>query len=232
VSTVGVETERWVLQLPDVENGLQLQVWDFAGQMEYYASHQLYLSDAHAIYLLVADLSRSRPDDFAAQLNYWLGMLLCKKSPERVAANHLPARIVFVGTHVDKITGRTTATEQSRVLQMHRDGVLASAALSRLGPFLMQSGVAVDYREQPTLDRLRDVVIAAARDITGGGYTVPRRYYALQPIIDALRRDLRPVPILSLSRLMDEARRREPTVFSAAVVPDDDEKLLEAAVRF
>lgn len=80
---------------------LEVSVWDFAGQADYYASHQLFLSKG-SLFLLVVDLSALYRDvteeentiDPHGRVHRWLEMLQLRVPGAAVA---------LVGTHKDDI---------------------------------------------------------------------------------------------------------------------------------
>lgn len=98
--TVGIEiTPDW---RPLNEGPLQVSIWDFAGQADYYSSHQLFLTKG-ALFLLVVDLRafseevQSGVDNFTdrrGRIYWWLEMLNM-----RVPG----AAIALVGSHVDQM---------------------------------------------------------------------------------------------------------------------------------
>ncbi|CAN0244153.1 unnamed protein product [Pylaiella littoralis] len=98
--TVGIEiTPDWK---PLAEGPLQVSVWDFAGQADYYASHQLFLTEG-ALFLLVVDLHLFSEEmgsdatnftDTRGRVYWWLEMLHM-----RVPG----AAIALVGSHVDEM---------------------------------------------------------------------------------------------------------------------------------
>ncbi|CAN0014690.1 unnamed protein product [Pylaiella littoralis] len=112
--TVGIEiTPDW---RPLDAGPLQISIWDFAGQADYYSSHQLFLTEG-ALFLLVVDLYafsnevQSGVDNFTdphGRIYWWLEMLHM-----RVPG----AAIALVGSHVD---------------DMEKDGLDADLAARRL----------------------------------------------------------------------------------------------------
>ncbi|CAN0432355.1 unnamed protein product, partial [Hapterophycus canaliculatus] len=99
--TVGIEiTPEWK---PLEEARLQISVWDFAGQADYYVSHQLFLTEG-ALFLLVVDLRKfsteieSDADNFTdtGRCVYWWLDMLHMRVPG--------AAIALVGSHVDQMT--------------------------------------------------------------------------------------------------------------------------------
>ncbi len=97
--TVGIEiTPDW---RPSGDT-LQVSVWDFAGQADYYTSHQLFLTKG-ALFLLVVDLHafsqevRSGVNNYTdprGRIYWWLEMLQM-----RVPG----AALVLVGSHTDEM---------------------------------------------------------------------------------------------------------------------------------
>ncbi|CAM9185767.1 unnamed protein product, partial [Laminaria digitata] len=92
--TIGVEVTEWK---PRADLPLSVSLWDFAGQADYYASHQIFLTKG-ALFLLVVDLSelvtrrRQGVDDPCGAIFRWLDIL-----HERVPG----ADVALVGTHTD-----------------------------------------------------------------------------------------------------------------------------------
>ncbi|CAN0171033.1 unnamed protein product [Scytosiphon promiscuus] len=95
--TVGIEITDW---RPLDEGPLRVSVWDFAGQADYYSSHQLFLTKG-ALFLLVVDLHafskevQRAVDDFTdprGRIYWWLEMLYMRVPGAAVA---------LVGSHVD-----------------------------------------------------------------------------------------------------------------------------------
>lgn len=100
--TVGIEiTPSW---RPLDEGPLQACVWDFAGQADYYSSHQLFLTKG-ALFVLVVDLHEFFEEvrdaeveetftDRGRRIYWWLEML----------AMRVPgAAVVLVGSHADEM---------------------------------------------------------------------------------------------------------------------------------
>jgi serine/threonine protein kinase/GTPase SAR1 family protein len=92
-------------------------VWDFAGQVEYYMTHSLFMSE-RAIYMLLwkrpNQLQRSVSDEERAGIVMWLQML---------AAAVPNARIVVIGTHRETPRAGESATEYSACYQDLADEV-------------------------------------------------------------------------------------------------------------
>ena len=126
--TVGIEiTPDW---RPLIEGPLQVNIWDFAGQADYYSSHQLFLTKG-ALFLLVVDLHafskevESGVDNYTdprRRIFWWLEMLHMQVPG---------AAIALVGSHVD---------------DMEQEGVDVDLAGSRL-----YTGEALRFFRRPCL---------------------------------------------------------------------------------
>jgi len=55
----------------------QFDVWDFPGQAQHYATHNLFLSDWQCVFVIVCDVSLS---NWESRLEYWMSFLRCKSS--------------------------------------------------------------------------------------------------------------------------------------------------------
>ena len=88
-------------------------VYDFAGQQEYYSSHDAVLEQvmrrSAAIYLCVVDLSESK-EKICESLHYWLSFIdnACSTAEGR-------SHVVIIGSHADQVT--SSVEEKSSLLQ-------------------------------------------------------------------------------------------------------------------
>ena len=93
VSTLHKELEPGIMektfeQLPD------MTYWDFAGQLEYSAAHDFFLSTRQAVYVIIYSVMDDR-DSQVHQVAYWLRTVSTR------ASQHV--RFIIVGTKVDQI---------------------------------------------------------------------------------------------------------------------------------
>ncbi|CAM9907097.1 unnamed protein product [Chrysoparadoxa australica] len=102
VSTVGICTYSWKPPL-SATTPLEMVLWDFAGQHEYYAYHQLFLTHG-ALYLLVVNLCSV---DEGRDVTRWLDALL-SRVPDSVT--------MLVGTHSDLVEDAEEAMARLREL--------------------------------------------------------------------------------------------------------------------
>jgi len=86
---------------------LELSFWDFAGQLEYSAAHDFFLSTRQAIYVAVYSVLDDN-ESITQQLLYWLSVI-----PEPTSSH---VRLIIVGTKIDLIL----SSELQAVLQSKR----------------------------------------------------------------------------------------------------------------
>lgn len=84
----------------DGDDAIIFNIWDFAGQEEYYCTHQFFLS-SFALFIVVVDVSAKIDPKWRERLNFWLYSV-------RVQAPNAP--IFLVGTHTDKMQKGTVIT--------------------------------------------------------------------------------------------------------------------------
>ena len=73
---------------------LEMSFWDFAGQLEYSAAHEFFLSERQAVYVVVYNVLED-DDSIQQQLLYWLSVI-----PK---AESSLVRLVIVGTKIDLV---------------------------------------------------------------------------------------------------------------------------------
>ena len=90
-STIGVDIGEWAYRPSMFKPTFYFSVWDFAGQEEYYATHQVFLSK-RSLYLAVWNVMDGK--DGIAELKPWLNNIIVR-APE--------SQIIVIGTHLDKL---------------------------------------------------------------------------------------------------------------------------------
>eukprot|EP00729_Bicosta_minor_P006417 gene6417-2760_t len=97
VWTDGIEVESWTA------GGYQL--WDFAGQLEYYPAHQFFLSASNTVYLLVADASKGK-EHCLLRLQHWISFVRSAVAGDDAwygdgLNQRAPVHVLIVATHTD-----------------------------------------------------------------------------------------------------------------------------------
>ena len=90
-STVGVDVSKWWHKPSPEKKPFHFSIWDFAGQQEYYATHQCFLSQ-RSLYLLVFNLNDG--DAGVQELKPWLNNIALR-------APH--SCVIIIGTHLDEV---------------------------------------------------------------------------------------------------------------------------------
>ena len=91
-STVGVDISKWKYTPAYNKKTFHFSIWDFAGQEEYYATHQCFLSK-RSLYLLVWNVTEG--DAGVADLKPWLNNISVR-APDSC--------VIVVGTFLDKVS--------------------------------------------------------------------------------------------------------------------------------
>ena len=91
-STVGVDVSEWKYAPALNRKTFHFSIWDFAGQEEYYATHQCFLSK-HSLYLLMWKVTEG--DAGIADLKPWLN---------NISMRAPGSSVIVVGTHLDKVS--------------------------------------------------------------------------------------------------------------------------------
>ena len=91
---------------------LELSFWDFAGQLEYSAAHEYFMSTRQAVYVAVYSVLDDN-ESIMQQLLYWLSVI-----PEPASSPHL--RLIIAGTKIDLLPSselRTLLHTKRRVIR-------------------------------------------------------------------------------------------------------------------
>ena len=91
-STVGIDISEWKYSPSYIKKTFHFSIWDFAGQEEYYATHQCCLSN-RSLYLLVWNVTEG--DAGVADLKPWLNNISVR-APDSC--------IIVVGTFLDEVS--------------------------------------------------------------------------------------------------------------------------------
>jgi GTPase SAR1 family protein len=93
-STRGVDVDARTIKL-NRDFGTELSFWDFAGQLEYSAAHEFFMSTRQALYVIVYSVLEE-DESTLQQLFHWLSVI-----PELAASPHV--RLMIIGTKIDLV---------------------------------------------------------------------------------------------------------------------------------
>ena len=114
--TPGITVEN--VDIPDV--GL-MSLWDFAGHMQYYVSHSVFLGSVNAVFVVVTNLQLST--DQKEYLQFWLNFIVFAHNPSDILAkeNQRPI-VIIVASHAD--APDVNETLHGRRLQQESIGII------------------------------------------------------------------------------------------------------------
>ena len=139
LATVGIELHNWELKPPKSKSKKDshtfiMNTWDFAGQEDFYSTHQYFLS-SRALYLAVYDASRDGKTELD-NLRTWL---------LNIQASAPGAKVVLVGTHSDKIPREGRERYLSNLTNLINDFVQEPGF-----PFIQSKFIVNCMRETPS----------------------------------------------------------------------------------
>ena len=223
LSTVGIDLTEWSYS-PSVlgKAKFTFQIWDFGGQIEYYATHQCFLSQ-RSLYVVVWRVTDG--EEGIEELKMWL---------DNIAVRAPKSPIIIVGTFLDKLSKEQRQNKydeqlQQKVIEMvHQTRRYANLDIQAV----VNVSCAKESREN--IDYLKTTIYEAATEfkidkIKVMGMHVPASYLALERQLNKHRLQLqqkRSPPIKWKYELRTIIQRSK----STADIDDDDE--LDLAVRF
>ncbi|XP_076087387.1 uncharacterized protein LOC143057842 isoform X1 [Mytilus galloprovincialis] len=172
-------------------------LWDFAGEREYYATHQAFISSS-CIFLLVADISKdvmaftsdSRPksnfDSIGEYIDFWINNVHCFAKPTVGDTKKLQPPIIIVGTGTDKIKQESleikkeefkTKIDNHLKYQEKRKHIMAYYFLSNIDS------------SNDKVDELRSKIFREAKKCTTWENPIPLEWTFLENAIEHLRQN-------------------------------------------
>ncbi|KAL3853636.1 hypothetical protein ACJMK2_017166 [Sinanodonta woodiana] len=214
--TVGVVVRDWKYerQVEDKRGKVvyTLTTWDFAGQEEFYSTHQCYLSN-RAVYLVVFSLKLGMSD--IDQLKSWLSSIHSR-------APGCP--VIVVGTHLDRISEGERENISKRVLDKLKE------VIDKPGfPCIMGRALVDCTSENPPMDKLRNLIKNTVdsykiKSAPVMGALIPASYVTLSDLLlEEAQKPHNSFPVIRRTRLLK-------IVQTAGL--DLDEEELDQAISF
>ena len=176
-STVGVDVSEWRYSPAYSKKTFHFSIWDFAGQKEYYATHQCFLSQ-NSLYLLVWNITEGEAgiDDLEPWLN-------------NISARAPGSSVIIVGTFLDKVP------EEDRKSGVLDDLLHKIAELTQQYDKLKVTNITVVglKGQMENVAKLKDYIYNAAAEykINGQcvmGQIIPSSYHALDSKLSTIHR--------------------------------------------
>ncbi|VDI65638.1 Hypothetical predicted protein [Mytilus galloprovincialis] len=200
--------------------------WDFAGQKEFYATHQTFLS-ANAVYLLVVDISeefKSKTyenmiekefDTIGEYIDFWLDNIHCYCTDDKNAPTKgnkdgvLNPPVIVVGTGIDKIPLDKREERKKKFLTHLHDTMSTQPKRRHLRkPHFLSNKFPSNNKKE--FEELRKDILRKAKDLSNWEENLPVRWVVLEK---ELFRDKTETALLST-----EANRKGPTFGNIKVV--------------
>ncbi|OQV15651.1 Leucine-rich repeat serine/threonine-protein kinase 1 [Hypsibius exemplaris] len=181
LSTVGIDLGEWVCSVDGVHD-VTFRTWDFAGQREYYATHQYFLS-RRSIYLVVWNMM----DGVAGirEVTQWL---------VNIQARAPSSPVIIVGTHLDEIRGTKNAPDLVEDLKREvRQRFMGVIDADKHGLPRVIGCIEVSSKTRANIAQLGRMVAETAWEIRSPGTTkrlmeqqIPAIYAALEDLVSSL----------------------------------------------
>ena len=216
-STVGVDVSEWKYAPAYNKKTFHFSIWDFAGQEEYYATHQCFLSK-RSLYLLVWNVTEG--DAGVADLKPWLNNISVR-APDSC--------VIVVGTFLDKVS------EEERQSGKIDELLRKVEELTRQYRRLVVTNITVVGLKgrMENVAKLKDYIYNAAADYKIKnqyvmGHKIPSSYHALDNKLSTIHRlvkDGKHEPIMHAAEFQSMVRD-----LNLVDIQDDDE--LRTATHF
>jgi len=168
---------------------LELSVWDFAGQREYYHNHQYFLS-TRSVFLVVWKISEGT--EGLKSLDFWLRSLACHLPQNDFAHKEISFSVIIVGTFLDEADkcDIQPGDREKRARELaEKCGIQPESTLY----FEVSSSTLED------IDQLKASIYRVLKTHSYMGERVPNNYLAIKDFLEECRgaRD-RTLPLVNL----------------------------------
>eukprot|EP00794_Sanderia_malayensis_P005393 gene5393-6066_t len=177
--TIGIEIKTWNLQIPrnhwaraqSKQSTFVLTTWDFAGQEDFYSTHQCFLT-SRALYLAVFDASRGSSD--LESLRAWLLNI-------NAAAPGAP--VILVGTNADNIK-----TNDRQAYFDELQSKMAEFMDSAGFPVCTGTAIVCSIKKGSDIETLRQKILESVAELTVREsaplkHLVPKSYVQMEDVL-------------------------------------------------
>ncbi|XP_063411252.1 uncharacterized protein LOC134694185 [Mytilus trossulus] len=204
---IDIETGKWHFRTtgqnhhgsPDhMEQFANCGFWDFAGQREFYATHQTFLS-SNAVYLLVVDISKDFTnktfdnmiekefDSNGEYIDFWLDNIHCYSRDDTTTSVHnkentlLNPPVIIVGTGIDKVS---EVEKQKMEFERNVSKILSGHEKRRHLRKIHYVSNTLPSDDKQEFKSLREDIVRHAKALTTWGDNLPTRWVVLEKEID------------------------------------------------
>ncbi|CAG2211974.1 unnamed protein product [Mytilus edulis] len=173
------------VDLQDEDGYANLTVWDFAGDIEYYNTHQTFLN-SEAIFLVVANLHDIDDTVSYGTFNFWMDTIHCYGSindkTEAVllegAHNLLDPPVIAIGTHKDKFQDEEQCRKR---LESYTDKIFKDSKLHLRSIHLISN----TEDEEDAFGKLRNDIFATAKSSANWNREYPVKFIQMEKAINS-----------------------------------------------
>ncbi|CAC5371918.1 unnamed protein product [Mytilus coruscus] len=194
------QTHKQLISNDDKVEYVDCDLWDFAGEKEYYATHQAFISSS-CIFLLVADISRdimnfkqdpwskSGFDSIEEYIDFWINNVHCLANPtvglsKRSIKEKLEPPIIIVGTGTDKIEPELLEEKKRQFKEKIKDHLRNQEKRKHITAFYFLSNL---NSSDDIVDELRKKIFRDAKIVTTWEKAIPLVWTFLENEIEHLR---------------------------------------------
>ena len=158
----------------------RLTLYDFAGQKEFYATHDAVLRSAvsespSAIFLIVADL-RSSDDSFKERIQYWLAFI----ENQGISADPKP-HVIIVASHSDEVEVEDEDMKRRIIESLHHETVFSSVH------YVGFVALNCQYARSSSMSQLRNHLAKSCKEFRKGDEMSFRSHCFLVFLLDKFR---------------------------------------------
>ncbi|XP_071142107.1 uncharacterized protein [Mytilus edulis] len=167
------------------------ELWDFAGQKEFYATHQAFLT-CNAVYLVVADMNEDISkqgisqyfadfQDVGEYVDFWFESIHCHRTVDDPESEHFDPPIILVFTGKDKFD-EEYIPKRIEKLDKQLDKVLGDQSRHHH----LRDKFYLSNTEDPddAFERLRTAIFDTARIMDNWGQALPMKWILLEHLIE------------------------------------------------
>ena len=198
----------------------QLTLYDFAGQKEFYASHDAVLRSAvsgspSAIFLIVVDL-RTRDEDFRETILYWLAFL----ENQGISADPKP-HVIIVTSHADQVKVEVEEMKRGIVESLHQEKAFASFH------YVGFVSLNCQYAKSSSMSQLRNHLAKSCKGFQNAEEMSFRSHCFLVFLLDKFR-DCPAVQVGKVSEIVASESEKHPRSASiTSCIPTESSEILE-----
>ena len=198
----------------------RLTLYDFAGQKEFYASHDAVLRSAvsespSAIFLIVADL-RSSDDTFKERIQYWLAFL----ENQGISVDPKP-HVIIVASHADQVKVEVEEMKRGIVESLHQEKAFSN--------FQYVGFVALNcqYAKSSSMSQLRNHLAKCCKEFRKADEMSFRSHCFLVFLLDKFQ-DCPATQVGKISETVVSESEKDPkSVSIASCIPKETSEILQ-----